>query len=105
MTCKQCGRTVLKCDCDDAGPSRIVALESRVRELEAALAASLKTIEERIPLLSRMVELEAERDRLRSLAEEAIESIEDWAGYADAYFQNKHDLQGELVRLRAALKG
>lgn len=55
-------------------------------------------------LESRVRELEAERDKLKALAEEAIESIEDWAGYADAYFQNKHDLQGELVRLRTALK-
>ena len=56
-------------------------------------------------LRAQLAQAQAERDRLRALAEEAIESIEDWAGYADAYFQNKHDLQGELARLRAALKG
>lgn len=40
---------------------------------------------------------------LESALGEAIESIEDWAGYASEYFQEKHDLQGELKRLRAVL--
>lgn len=104
----------------------IAALESRVRELEAERDMSLSRLAsledekndyieyvgdalgqdyDRESLWDAAQRVLSERDRLRALAEEAIESIEDWAGYADAYFQNKHDLQGELARLRAALKG
>lgn len=35
------------------------------------------------------------------LLAEAADSIEEWAAYADPYFQNKHDLQGDLVHYRA----
>lgn len=35
------------------------------------------------------------------LLAEAADSIEEWAAYASPYFQNKHDLQGDLVHYRA----
>lgn len=47
----------------------------------------------------------AENERLRGLLDEAIIEIEDWAGYASEYFQDKHDLNGTLAKFRAALAG
>lgn len=35
--------------------------------------------------------------------EEARELVESWGAYAPQYFQEKHDLAGDLVRLDAAL--
>lgn len=40
---------------------------------------------------------------LEGALREAIESVEDWAGYASEYFREKHDLEGEVKKLRAAL--
>lgn len=47
------------------------------------------------------------RDRITALEaglEDAIECVEAWAAYADDYFKDKHDLAGDLARLRALLK-
>ncbi|HEY3492550.1 MAG TPA: hypothetical protein VGK43_06335 [Solirubrobacterales bacterium] len=35
---------------------------------------------------------------------EAIDMVHDWASYASDYFQEKHDLEGDEAKLRAALK-
>lgn len=35
---------------------------------------------------------------------EAVEMVEEWSGYAPAYFREKHDLEGDLAKLRSALK-
>jgi len=40
---------------------------------------------------------------LEGALEEAIESVEEWSAYASDYFKEKHDLEGDLSRLRAAL--
>ena len=40
---------------------------------------------------------------LEALLGEAIESIEDWAGYASEYFREKHGIAEELAKFRAAL--
>lgn len=40
---------------------------------------------------------------LEALLGEAIESIEDWAGYASEYFREKHELSAELKKYRGAL--
>ena len=52
-----------------------------------------------------LVELRATIDRLTAGLRDAIECVESWAAYADDYFATKHDLAGDLARLRAALKG
>ena len=40
---------------------------------------------------------------VREAFAEAIEDIEDWAGYASDYFRDKHDLAGTLAKHRALL--
>lgn len=47
---------------------------------------------------------EAERDRLREALEFALESIESWGCYATEYFRQKHNLDGDLKRVRQALE-
>ena len=42
---------------------------------------------------------------LEALLGEAIESIEDWSGYATEYFRKKHSLVEELAKFRTALEG
>jgi hypothetical protein len=40
---------------------------------------------------------------LQAALSEAADNMEDWAAYADPYFQEKHDLAGDLRRARALL--
>ena len=44
----------------------------------------------------------AENEALRKLLAEAAEDIEDWGSYASEYFQNKHDLSGNVKKYREA---
>jgi hypothetical protein len=46
--------------------------------------------------------LRAENARLREALRLAIEAVEFWAAYATPYFQDKHDLEEDLRKLRAA---
>jgi benzoyl-CoA reductase/2-hydroxyglutaryl-CoA dehydratase subunit BcrC/BadD/HgdB len=54
-------------------------------------------------LQKRIAELQAENARLRDALRLAIEAVEFWAAYASPYFQDKHDLAGDLQKLRAAM--
>ena len=47
----------------------------------------------------------ADLRRAREALADAIECVESWAAYVSPYFQEKHDLAGDLARLRAALSG
>jgi hypothetical protein len=57
-------------------------------------------------LLAAEAALAAEREKVR-MAEEALEyaaeAIEEWGAYAGAYFQEKHDLAGDVEKVRATL--
>ena len=44
-----------------------------------------------------------EIEKLRVALRLAVDAIEHWASYASPYFQEKHDLAGDLQELRAAL--
>lgn len=47
--------------------------------------------------------LRAEKAELVNALGDAIDSVEAWAAYASDYFKEKHDLNGEIASLRAAL--
>lgn len=47
--------------------------------------------------------LEKQRDELLAVLKEARELVDDWGAYAPAYMQEKHDLQGDLDKLDAAI--
>jgi hypothetical protein len=51
-------------------------------------------------VLEATLKLRTQRDELLAALEEATAEIEDWAAYASEYFQDKHDLQGTLAKLR-----
>ena len=47
------------------------------------------------------------RERIRVLREalaDAIVCVQDWSAYVAPYYLEKHDLHGDLARLRAALE-
>jgi len=48
-------------------------------------------------------ESELEIEKLRAALRLAVDAVEHWASYASPYFQEKHDLAGDLQKLRAAL--
>lgn len=51
------------------------------------------------------IEQQAERVRvLREALADAIECVQDWGLYASPYFIEKHDLNGDVKRLRGALE-
>lgn len=47
--------------------------------------------------------IQAENEKLRAALRLAIDAVEHWASYASLYAQEKHDLAGDLQKLRAAL--
>lgn len=47
-------------------------------------------------------DMEAELERLRVLLDEAADCIAGWGAYASEYFQDKHDLAGDVRRFREA---
>ena len=50
-----------------------------------------------------ILELIQQRDELLAALKDAREMVSDWAGYASPYFQEKHDIDGDLERLDAAI--
>ena len=52
-----------------------------------------------------LAEHRADNLKLREALEESIQLIADWASYASEYFQNKHDLIGDIDRLQKVLSG
>ena len=79
---------------------------------QRALKAALGYIERNSPHLVRdeIRTLVSERDELASRVRElegalrvARDNVADWGGYIGAYFQAKHDLEGDLAAIDAAL--
>jgi hypothetical protein len=50
-----------------------------------------------------ILELIRQRDELMEALKEARELVEDWGAYAPAYMQEKHDLEGDMNKLDAAI--
>ena len=50
-----------------------------------------------------ILELIRQRDELLAALKDAREMVSDWAGYASPYFQEKHDIDGDLKKLDAAI--
>ena len=48
-------------------------------------------------------DLKRQRDELLAALKDARELVEDWGAYAPKYMQEKHDLQGDLDKLDAAI--
>lgn len=50
-----------------------------------------------------VLELIRQRDELLASLKEVRELVEDWGAYAPAYMQEKHDLEGDMNKLDAAI--
>lgn len=50
-----------------------------------------------------VLELIRQRDELLESLKDAREMVSDWAGYASPYFQEKHDIDGDMKKLDAAI--
>lgn len=50
-----------------------------------------------------VLELIRQRDELLAAMKDAREMVSDWAGYASPYFQEKHDIDGDLKKLDDAI--
>lgn len=50
-----------------------------------------------------VLELIRQRDELLAELKNARELVEDWGAYAPAYMQEKHDLEGDMNKLDAAI--
>ena len=55
-------------------------------------------------LYRELYEKDKEIKRLREVLREAKDRIVEWAGYASPYFREKHDLEGDLAHIDAALE-
>ena len=65
---------------------------------------SIKLASDLLVAESTIADLQATVDRLRGALTEAIESVEDWSGYASPYFRDKYDVEGQISSLRSVLK-
>lgn len=75
-------------------------VDARIADLELIKEGS----DERMRmLLTEAVEYRARIAELEKALREAIECVEMWSGYASEYFRDKHDLAGDLKRLRSVL--
>lgn len=77
---------------------------AEVERLRTALDVSEEQRAEHQAACAAEVErLTRERDGLAKALADAIECVESWSAYASDYYREKHDLAGDLARLRAAL--
>jgi hypothetical protein len=71
-----------------------------IGELITALNEAVNKLDN---LRTKCRDLKEENARLREALRLAIDAVEFWAAYATPYFQDKHDLEEDLRKLRAAL--
>lgn len=56
-----------------------------------------------LELIAEIERVSKQRDELLEALKDAREMVSDWAGYASPYFQEKHDIDGDLEKLDAAI--
>lgn len=87
-------------------------VEKLKKEIEALVRDANALVKEGDFQLEKRNKAEAEvhalRDEIKKLTValwDAIDCVLAWSAYASEYFKEKHDLAGDLARLRAVLKG
>jgi hypothetical protein len=81
-----------------ANPAAVLEL---IAEVEA-LRKEVKT-EQALSFRAQVASLEQQRDELLAALKDAREMVSDWAGYASPYFQEKHDIDGDMKKLDDAI--
>lgn len=56
-----------------------------------------------LELIAEIERVTKQRDELLEALKDAREMVSDWAGYASPYFQEKHDIDGDLKKLDDAI--
>ena len=56
-----------------------------------------------LELIAEVERVTKQRDELLAALKDAREMVSDWAGYASPYFQEKHDIDGDLKKLDDAI--
>lgn len=79
--------------------AQLTALRLELEKFQADSMAQYKRAES---AEARLRECERDVERLRATLWDAIECVEDWGAYASEYFQNKHRLNDDIARLKAA---
>ena len=79
---------------------KILSLQHELAEARAWLADTEAEYAKRVHELDEARAQIAAKD---AALREARAMVEDWGGYAAGYFQEKHDLAGDLARIDAAL--
>jgi len=121
------GQALMRVPVDDTDPDTVLAdCQRRIAELESqrdeagaalreAAAAFVAEDRERLRLIlcdtsartrahTLAIEAEHQRDDLRAALVQAREDMIGWAAYADAYYQDKWDLAGDIAAIDAALE-
>jgi hypothetical protein len=91
---------------DDVACLRLGRNDARLLAVGALNVAERRIARQRralAKLYRKRYDRKAENARLREALRLAIEAVEFWAAYATSYFQDKHDLAGDLQKLRAVL--
>jgi chromosome segregation ATPase len=94
---------------------QIDRLKARIEELQAK-ADDWQTMKDELDMAganyqylkqdtdNEIAGLRKRNEELEKALEDAAECIESWGGYASAYFQDKHDLAGDIERTRTAAR-
>jgi hypothetical protein len=90
------------CDFRDL-PSIATTIRSLAAERDMWRAENIKKQTACEQMGARITAFETEIEKLRAALRFAVDAVEHWASYASPYFQEKHDLAGDLQKLRAAL--
>lgn len=88
-----------------ASPDLFIEMEAEIAALKADRDTWRTNYFKDIEALQKEIAaLTAKLEKAREALEDAAECIESWGGYASAYFQDKHDLAGDIERIRTAAR-
>lgn len=68
-------------------------------EIERLRTDFNELVSERDALTQKVCEAITQREQLRA---DAVETVQSWGAYVSEYFQEKHDLKGDIERLRGS---
>lgn len=117
-TCDGCGEyagSIIHDLCDEAATalsSERAAHEQTKRERDGAMDKAVECYAKQCAAETRLAEVEKALNEAADALDAAMEDVEHWGAYAGEYFQDKHDLDGDLARIaeqataaRRALEG
>ena len=78
---------------------KIATLHNLIKPIDENVAEEIRIIAKEVDALTTQLSaVKAERDALKRMLREASEDIADWGAYASNYFQEKHNLAGDIKK-------